>query len=151
MQVPGQQPGTGPDKHYLVVELKSPPGAKPAIRSIVAMASAAHECGAADHVAASVAGYDFFGSETVLRGENASIVEAMADWANRFLDLNSFGSNDAEIEIGQLGRIGRCFEFDCEFVASGNVQPLAIQGAGVLFAADEGPDLGHAREVRRVK
>ena len=75
----------------------------------------------------------------------------MADRADRLLDLNGLGGDDAEIKIGQLHRIGSGSQLDCEFVASGNVQALAVQGAGVLLATHERPDLGNAREVRCVE
>src|SRR5881397_2616083 len=71
----------------------------------------------------------------------------MADRTNRLLDLNRFGGNDTEIEIGQLSWIGGGLQFDCELVTSGNVQALAVQRAGVLFAADVRPDLGYARQM----
>src|SRR6266849_3399265 len=113
----------------------------------VAVTSAAHKSGAANNVTASMAGDNLFTTQTVLRGQHSAFVEAVADGTNGLLDLNGFGGYDSEIEIGQLRRVGGGFQLDGNFVASGNVEAVAVQRAGVLFAADVRPDLGYARQM----
>src|SRR5882757_7037298 len=74
-----------------------------------------------------------------------------ADRANGFFDLNGLGSDDAKIEIGQLGGISGGFQLDGEFMASRDVEAFEVERFGMIFATHVGPDLGDARQVRGIE
>src|ERR1700674_1448407 len=117
----------------------------------VAMLRAAHESSAPDDLPAGMRGDNLFASQTILRGNNRTLSETLADQSYRVLHLSRFCCNDAEFAIGELIRLCCSFERHMKFVLSRDAQTVAVESSGVIFAADKSPYLRNPRQMRRVQ
>src|SRR5271167_730215 len=115
------------------------------------MLCATHESGASNNLSAGMGGDDLFAPQPVLRGDDRTLIESVADNGNAFLHLSGFGCHDTEFAVGDLIRLRRSLERHMKLVLSRDAQTVAVESSGVIFSANKSPYLRNPRQVRRVQ
>ena len=99
----------------------------------IAVPGSAHESGSADNVSTRVLGDDFLAAQTVLGGNQCSLIKSLPCCSDRLLHLRRLGSDDPEIEVRQFTRIVSCTQPYRKIVRTRNPEPVAIQSLSVFF------------------
>ena len=77
--------------------------------------------------------------------------EQVSNGSEGFPCLAGLSGDDAEVEIGEVGGIGRGLQMRVEFVAAGYADTVVVETLRMFEASGEDPHLGDAREVRGVE
>src|ERR1700686_85485 len=103
----------------------------------VAMLRTAHKSSASDDLPASMRGDNLFAPKPVLRGDNRTLIETLADQSYRVFHLSGFGCHDAEFAIGELIRLRRSLERHLKLVFPRDAQTVAVESSGVICATNK--------------